>query len=105
MKSRVELKWNTINLPVKEFYEDKSEVDEIGIKWMFVDDLVQFKLKPCLLQYDLKNDREVAVLNNYHGAFDDSSKFVLSPFFIPVTQFDKWGKAVPTREYIELSHN
>lgn len=45
-------------------------------------------------------------MNNYIGAFDDSSKYVLSPFFIPITEYDtKEGKAKPTRKYIELSHD
>ena len=84
-KQAFELEWSTINLPIAKFYEDKSKVDEIGLKWMYVDDLVQFKLSICLIQYDLMKEREVACLNNYQGAFDDASKFVLSPFFIPVT--------------------
>lgn len=40
MEKSIELKWSPIHLPVAEFYEDKSKVDEIGLKWMFVDDLV-----------------------------------------------------------------
>ena len=88
MSDPIELKWSTINVPVDAFYEDKREVNEIGLKWMFVADLVQFKLKPCLLQYDLNTDKEVACLNNYMGAFDDSAKYVLTPFFIPVTSVD-----------------
>ena len=35
-----ELKWSLVNLPIDKFIEDRSKVDEIGIKWMFVDDLV-----------------------------------------------------------------
>ena len=62
-------------------------------------------MKLCLIQYDMHKEREVSCLNNYQGAFDDSSKFVLSPFFIPVTNFDKEGKTVPTREYIKVSLN
>ena len=65
MKQETELTWSTINLPVAHFYEDKREVDEVGLKWMYVEDLVQFKLKPCLLQYNLQNDKEVNCLNNY----------------------------------------
>lgn len=72
---------------------------------MYVDDLVQFKLSICLIQYDLMKQREVACLNNYQGAFDDASKFVLSPFFIPVTTQDKQGRPVYTRDYINVSLN
>ena len=32
-------------LPIRAYYEEKSEVDEIGIKWMNVQDVIQFKLK------------------------------------------------------------
>ena len=47
----------------------------------------------------------MACLNNYQGAFDDASKFVLSPFFIPVTTQDKQGRPAPTRDYINVSLN
>lgn len=60
-----ELEFSTVDLPIKEFYEEVNEVEEIGLKWMFVEDLVQFKLSSCLIQYDLMNNKEVAVLNNY----------------------------------------
>ena len=62
-------------------------------------------MKLCLIQYDLLKEREVACLNNYHGAFDDASRFVVSPFFIPITKYDKEGKTVPTRDYIKVSLN
>lgn len=53
MSETFELEWSSINLPVASFYDDKREVDEVGLKWMYVDDVVQYKLKSCLLQYDL----------------------------------------------------
>ena len=59
------LEFTHVKLPVKEFYKDKSNVDEIGLKWMYVNDLVQFKLKTCQIHYDLEKDIEVTSLNNY----------------------------------------
>lgn len=44
-----DVKAEKINLPIAEFVEDKNKVDEVGLKWMFVDDLVQIKLKHCLI--------------------------------------------------------
>lgn len=66
--------------------------------------MVQFKLKSCLIHFDLEKEHEIACLNNYQGAFDDPSKFVLTPFLQPVRKRTKNGLAY-TREYIALSHN
>lgn len=29
-----------VKLPITQFYENKYDVDEIGLKWMYVDDLI-----------------------------------------------------------------
>ena len=34
------LDWSPVKLPISSFYDNKYEVDEIGLKWMFVNDLV-----------------------------------------------------------------
>ena len=59
---------------------------------MYVDDLIQIKLKSCLLHYDLVKKKEVESLNNYKGVFDKTPAFVLTPFFIPVSRMEKKGK-------------
>ena len=96
------LESSPVDLPVGTFIEEKAEKDEIGLKWMYVDDLIQFKLKRCLIHYDLNTKKEVACLNNYQDIFDKPQQFVLTPFFIPVRDM-KTDK--PSREYIALSHN
>ena len=52
-KETFELEHSPVTIPIDYFYEDVEVVDEIGLKWMYVGDLVQFKLKSCLIQYDL----------------------------------------------------
>lgn len=78
-----ELKTEMVNLPIGSFYKDKTNVNEIGIKWMYVDDLIQFKTSSCLIHYDLTKKKEVNSLNNYKNVFDNPQQFVLTPFYIP----------------------
>ncbi len=66
-----DLKAKKVNLPISDFYEDKSQVNEIGLKWMYLKDMVQIKLQHCLLHYDLDDEKEVSCLNNYQGVFDN----------------------------------
>ena len=72
-----------MQLPIAEFIEEQKNVDEIGLKWINKHDLVQFKLKQCLLLYDIHDETEITCLNNYEEAFDDPMNFVLTPFYIP----------------------
>lgn len=62
---KTKIQQQRVMLPIRAYYEEKSEVDEIGIKWMNVQDVIQFKLKQCLIHYDLNAEREIASLNNY----------------------------------------
>ena len=89
-----------VQLPIAGFIEDKNEIDEIGLKWINKHDLVQFKLKQCLLLYDIHDEKEITCLNNYEGTFDDPSHFILTPFYVPARKNDK-----STRQYIEMSSN
>lgn len=96
------LESSPVDLPIASFIDENDDNEEIGLKWMYVDDLIQFKMKRCLIHYDLSTKKEVACLNNYQGVFDNPQQFVLTPFFIPVRN-QKTGK--PERDYIAMSHN
>ena len=78
-----------MQLPIAEFIEDEKDRNEVGLKWINKHDFVQFKLKQCLLLYDIHDEREVTCLNNYEGAFDNPRHFILTPFHIPARSNSK----------------
>jgi len=59
---------------------------------MYLKDLVQIKLKHCLMHYDLDSEKEVTCLNNYQDVFDNPQMFVLTPFLIPVRKNGKYTR-------------